>query len=464
MGKKSKREVNEKQATRKPHAASQTADGKSQSQYPTPPYGVSCWICLDDEPDELGQPLVRDCSCRGDSGFAHVSCIVQYSETKCTEDVSKGRVGNLMISRWKNCHCCHQEYKNQLSITMANKMLSYSENFLPENPAPHMHALLGKIAAVGNMENFNEVTPEQLKECDEAGLKLISMVGQMRASCGTSLPRYILRMESNAYLCLGELAGCREEGTAERMKTIGYFEKYLSTSKALGDDYGIRDAETHIHGEQVRLGTQVMSLGILRQSYADKIKEAGEESNMSINAGIRLAIELHASFEVLESENLLTDMAIMSRRVHGKDHQETKDLESNLQTLKVRKVSLLQEAATGGGIKLYQFLGYTDCSKNQCIVKGPLDYPRNECSENTRTVESNQLIITPGTPVVCHGLVKANHLNGKLGEIRKLDFKTKRCEVHFEEKGQKPYLVRMGNLHVVLDVTDKLASFASLSL
>ena len=30
--------------------------------------------------DEM--PLVRDCSCRGDSGFAHLSCLKTYAEQK----------------------------------------------------------------------------------------------------------------------------------------------------------------------------------------------------------------------------------------------------------------------------------------------------------------------------------------------------------------------------------------------
>jgi hypothetical protein len=33
-------------------------------------------FCLGEEADEEGKPLVRDCSCRGDSaGFAHLSCL-----------------------------------------------------------------------------------------------------------------------------------------------------------------------------------------------------------------------------------------------------------------------------------------------------------------------------------------------------------------------------------------------------
>jgi hypothetical protein len=47
------------------------------------PNGASCYICLDEGPDEGGNSLVRDCSCRGDAmGFAHLSCIVKYAEQK----------------------------------------------------------------------------------------------------------------------------------------------------------------------------------------------------------------------------------------------------------------------------------------------------------------------------------------------------------------------------------------------
>ena len=42
----------------------------------------SCWICLEEGPDDTGAPLVRDCSCRGSAGFAHLSCLVKYAETQ----------------------------------------------------------------------------------------------------------------------------------------------------------------------------------------------------------------------------------------------------------------------------------------------------------------------------------------------------------------------------------------------
>jgi len=56
--------------------------------------GPSCWICLYDGPDENGQIPRRDCSCRGtDSGYAHLSCLVEYAKQKTNSMVMKNEFG-----------------------------------------------------------------------------------------------------------------------------------------------------------------------------------------------------------------------------------------------------------------------------------------------------------------------------------------------------------------------------------
>jgi len=64
---------------------------------------ASCWICMDEtlppfevkeangEPTKGGHPLVRDCSCRGTSGFAHFFCLAQYAVKKVSDrgDITK---------------------------------------------------------------------------------------------------------------------------------------------------------------------------------------------------------------------------------------------------------------------------------------------------------------------------------------------------------------------------------------
>ena len=52
-----------------------------------------CWICHDDELDEDGQPLINGCcSCRGSSGYCHLSCLVKHAESRTRASIDKGTV------------------------------------------------------------------------------------------------------------------------------------------------------------------------------------------------------------------------------------------------------------------------------------------------------------------------------------------------------------------------------------
>lgn len=75
----------------------------------------SCWICLEEGPDESGNGIVRNCACRGDSaGFAHLSCLIQYAERKCHEEYAllASRGGRVVDEKfkdcWRNCPICKQ--------------------------------------------------------------------------------------------------------------------------------------------------------------------------------------------------------------------------------------------------------------------------------------------------------------------------------------------------------------------
>ena len=66
-----------------------------------------CWICLEDGPDEAGEPLVRDCACRGETSAGyHLSCIINYATAKTDQvlnanmlDICKGD----FIKDWRDC-------------------------------------------------------------------------------------------------------------------------------------------------------------------------------------------------------------------------------------------------------------------------------------------------------------------------------------------------------------------------
>ena len=55
---------------------------------------IRCYVCLEGSTEE--QPLVRDCGCRGSAGWAHYSCLADYSTLRLStifEDHLSGRAG-----------------------------------------------------------------------------------------------------------------------------------------------------------------------------------------------------------------------------------------------------------------------------------------------------------------------------------------------------------------------------------
>ena len=57
-----------------------------------------CYLCLDGDLDGDGQPLRRDCACRGsDAGFVHLECLAEYAAAK-SKQVTKLEV-NKFVSK-----------------------------------------------------------------------------------------------------------------------------------------------------------------------------------------------------------------------------------------------------------------------------------------------------------------------------------------------------------------------------
>jgi hypothetical protein len=91
---------------------------------------------------------------------------------------------------------------------------------------------------------------------------------------------------------------------------------------------------------------------------------------------------------------------------------------------------------------------------DKCVIQGPIKDPRVAEEEGTFTVASTEVRPYKGTPVVLHGLKKAAHLNGKIGDVRDYCQSTDRYVVHLEDKGLKPVRAKHGNLRVVFDLPD----------
>ena len=114
----------------------------------SPPAGVSCWICLEEGPDDGGQPLMRGCACRGDSGFAHISCLVEYSSRKSDGIFNRLTESNSVGDHdfdgvWKICPGCRQEYVGDMEGAMSRARFRYVESEqIPEHDLRYISALV----------------------------------------------------------------------------------------------------------------------------------------------------------------------------------------------------------------------------------------------------------------------------------------------------------------------------------
>ena len=144
------------------------------------PDGAACFFCLEERGDDEGNSLVRDCSCRGNSGFAHLSCLAMYAEQKCRA----ARDGDLPSFRepWSKCTNCKQPFQNQLAIDLASAFVSFAEatygqegNNMWDKPKV-MTALCSKIESLNKLSRMLYTDEDKKKICS----KLLSMVFQTK--------------------------------------------------------------------------------------------------------------------------------------------------------------------------------------------------------------------------------------------------------------------------------------------
>jgi hypothetical protein len=98
---------------------------------------AECYLCLD---DLAGQPLRRDCACRGtDAGFVHLSCLAKFAAAKST--AWDGHKMNEFRNPWVVCPSCHQEYQNELAVDIATAFVSFVREKYPDDTQKQVEAL-----------------------------------------------------------------------------------------------------------------------------------------------------------------------------------------------------------------------------------------------------------------------------------------------------------------------------------
>ena len=135
-----------------------------------------CWLCLEEGPDDSGKPLCRDCSCRGTSGYAHLSCMVTYAERKGKEAYEND--GGAFRRFFVTCPNCNQEYQGGLNADMITAQLEFVEREYKNNLELNLEALLDKFNQL--IKSLNPKDENRVQKGEDICSKLLPMMEQMK--------------------------------------------------------------------------------------------------------------------------------------------------------------------------------------------------------------------------------------------------------------------------------------------
>jgi hypothetical protein len=300
--------------------ASQDDVVKQPSSSANEEHDAMCYVCHGTGADESGQPLRRDCACRGtDAGFFHLACLTGFAASKSV----RWDGGNEFVKPWKTCLSCHHDYQNELAVDIATEFLSFVRGKYPHDEGKQLESLYLKLCALDYMI---ELQPVQKREAGVTANELLSLVDRMKRDA-SPLPRRYSQFEANTLGVHGRIA--LDEGSEESARrAVVHFENQLEVYKAIGDAHGIAIAKSNVAYAKSKYkgGTNGELMKATREFYELRVAEFGDEHYYTIDAGIIYALRLQEAYRREEARELLTKLLTTSKRVLGPHHNITKDV------------------------------------------------------------------------------------------------------------------------------------------
>ena len=478
MGKKSRRpkQKNKRRQIGVVSSATVLSRKTADDEPSSPPPGAACWICLDRHLDEGGKPIVRDCSCRGDdAGFVHLSCLAYYAEAKTKElyesgaDLNgptqgpckrghskKGTRPDIMTSTstsgadadlidpWETCPTCRQKYQRRFALEMAEKFVVCIEENYPDMKLAKIDGLNYVIHAILDM-NFveslalreegkrvaNQIISE-IEEIDDTTEGMDVLMDAQKASAMTALAKFSSAKDKDGYKLALQ---CQE-------KIRDYYMSEGDEMSAKQVEAGMKMIKANRDGK-IDITSSEEALRSTRTFYKEMIREHGKEALQSVQAGVNMAKWLYQTRRGVELERLLKDLDIVSCRVLGPEHPLSEEVKFHFERSRERIVGV----HTDDGVMQYNAFGF---NKNKSTYNVEKWVPVHKIYE----LGMDAFEMASGTPVICHGLKNALHLNEKIGDVIRYDPKSCRYEVRFEDKSLTSASVKKTNLQILFDLPE----------
>ena len=222
--------------------------------------GQTCFICMEDGSEE---GLVRGCSCRGASGFAHVSCLARQAKILVEEAEERDLLGDAFHARWARwhtCRLCEQQYHGVVRCALGWACWK---------------------TYVGR------------PEADDTRCMAINQLG-------------------NGLYAGGYYAD-----------SLSVQEADLALKRRLGEPEGhILVIQNNLANTYAELGHLEKALSMVRDVYSGRLKLNGEEHEETLGAAFNYAISLIEIERFEEAKFLLRKTIPVGRRVFGENHED----------------------------------------------------------------------------------------------------------------------------------------------
>ncbi len=269
--------------------------------------GQRCYICYGEGDEDEG--LVRGCSCRGDNGVAHVSCLARAAQ------VTVERVAQNGWKRWSTCGLCEQYYHGVVACALGWACW--------KTYAGRPETSILRQAAMTELGNglFNANHHEDALSVFEAGLSMKRRLGASEAS--------ILLVQSNiagSYLMLKRF----EE--ANRMRR----DVYSDWLELEGEEHEYTlIAANNYANSLIELKRFKEAKPLLRKTIPVARRVLGDDHRFTLTMRWGYADTLYKASgamlgELREAVTTLEDIERIARRGLGGAHPYTMAIERNL--------------------------------------------------------------------------------------------------------------------------------------
>lgn len=167
-----------------------------------------CRLCL----QEGDEPLVRDCSCRGRTGFKHLSCIVAAAENKSRQAFAWNR---MMVTReaFTTCPDCNKDFQNDVCSDLLKARVIFVEREFKTDHMLYLHAMVDRMRVL-----VRKRSEQYRAEGEETCSKMLTVIEEIRRT-NTQSNAFMLNV-ATAYSVMGSFSSNRAEEYHEKSREI----------------------------------------------------------------------------------------------------------------------------------------------------------------------------------------------------------------------------------------------------